>query len=54
MSKTSKIVFEVESEYHKMLKMKALENDITLRELIVKALDKFLREELDFKDESSN
>ena len=37
-----------------MLKMKALENDITLRELIVKALDKFLREELDFKDESSN
>ena len=54
MSKTSKIVFEVESEYHKMLKMKALENDMTLRELIVKALDKFLKEELNIKDSGSN
>lgn len=48
----SKIVFEVESEFHKMLKMKALEKDMTLKELIIKAIKEFL--EKDFKSEKES
>ncbi len=51
----SKIVIEVESDFHKMLKMKALEMDMTMKDLIVNAIKKFLdeRSEKD-KKEASN
>jgi len=49
MNEMSKIVIQVESEFHKMLKMKALEKDMTLKELIIKAIKEFLE-----KDKSKN
>ncbi len=49
MKETSKIIIQVESEFHKMLKMKALEKDMTLKELIIKAVKEFL--EKDSKNE---
>jgi len=45
MQKTSKIIIQVESEFHKMLKMKALEKDMTLKELIIKAINAFLEKD---------
>jgi hypothetical protein len=53
MNKMSKIVFEVESEFHKMLKMKALEKDMTLKELIIKAVKEFLEKDLKSEKESN-
>ena len=52
MKETSKIIIQVESEFHKMLKMKALEKDMTLKELIIKAVKEFL--EKDLKNEKEN
>jgi hypothetical protein len=46
MKETSKIIIQVESEFHKMLKMKALEKDMTLKELIIKAVKEFLEKDL--------
>jgi hypothetical protein len=52
MSEMSKIVIQVESEFHKMLKMKALEKDMTLKELIIKAVKEFL--DKDSEDEKGS
>ena len=52
MKETSKIIIQVESEFHKMLKMKALEKDMTLKEIIIKAVKEFL--EKDLKNEKEN
>ena len=49
----SKIVIQVESEFHKMVKMKALEKDMTLKELIVKAVKEFLEKDLEGEKESN-
>lgn len=46
MNKMSKIVFEVETDFHKMVKMKALEKDMTLKELIIRAIKEFLEKDL--------
>lgn len=55
MQKTSKIIIQVESDFHKMLKMKALEMDMTMKDLIVNAIKKFLEEKDDKnKKEVSN
>ncbi len=53
MQKTSKIIIQVESDFHKMLKMKALEMDMTLKELITKAINSFLDEDAKNKKEGS-
>lgn len=45
MQKTSKIIIQVESDFHKMLKMKALEKDMTLKEFVVKAINEFLEKD---------
>ncbi len=54
MKETSKIIIQVESEFHKMLKMKALEKDMTLKELIIKAIKEFLEKDKNSKNEESN
>ncbi len=54
MKETSKIIIQVESEFHKMLKMKALEKDMTLKELIIKAVKEFLEKEKQGQDDKSN
>jgi hypothetical protein len=51
MKETSKIIIQVESEFHKMLKMKALEKDMTLKELIIKAVKEFLEKDLEDRKE---
>ena len=53
MKETSKIIIQVESDFHKMLKMKALEKDMTLKELIIKAVKEFLEKDKS-KKEGSN
>ena len=53
MKETSKIIIQVESEFHKMLKMKALEKDMTLKELIIKAIKEFLEKGLKNEKESN-
>lgn len=54
MEKTSKIIIQVKSDFHKMLKMKALDKDMTLKELIVKAINEFLEKDDKDKNEASN
>jgi hypothetical protein len=53
MKETSKIIIQVESEFHKMLKMKALEKDMTLKELIIKAVKEFLEKDLESEKENN-